>query len=120
MNIINKIKDFELSDRSKIIKNLISINISFVFIFSAMNASASVQPVLNQSHNLGLITRSMLYGVQIVTSLVVPGVVCEYLGHKWALFISELCFFFYIGFQAFPSWETLIPSKINNWIILLP
>ena len=100
----------KLNQKQRISKNLLAASISFLFIYSAVNSAAAVQPILNQDDNLGLVSQSSLYAAQIFTALVIPAVVCEKFGFKWSLFIGELCFLTYIALQAYPKWETLIPS----------
>ena len=100
----------KLNEQKRIIKNLLAASISFLFIFSAVNSAAAIQPIMNQDENLGLVSQCTLYAVQILTALVIPAIVCEQFGFKWSLFIGEICFLTYIAVQAYPKWETLIPS----------
>ncbi len=99
------------SSRVNIIKNLIAINASFLFIFASINSVASIQPVLNQQENLGVTSQVVIFAVQTVTCLVFPSLVLEIFGFKWTMAIAELFFLSYIGFQALPEWYTLMPSK---------
>lgn len=102
----------KLKERSTIIKNFVAINVSFVLLFAAVNCAASFQPILNQDGNLGTISQSITYAVQIVTSLVLPQVICELIGFKYALVLGELLHFTYISIQIYPKWFTLIPSTL--------
>jgi len=99
------------SSRVNIIKNLIAINASFLFIFASINSVASIQPVLNQQENLGVTSQVVIFAVQTVTCLVFPSLVLEIFGFKWTMALAELFFLSYIGFQALPEWYTLMPSK---------
>lgn len=100
-----------MNQKYRIIKNLIAINVSFLFIYAAVNAVASVQPILNQEENLGVASQVVIFAVQTLTCLVFPSILFDLVGFKWSMIISELFFLSYIGFQAFPKWYTLIPSN---------
>ena len=100
-----------LNEKARIIKNLIAINASFLFIFASINSIASIQPVLNQHENLGVTSQTVIFAVQLITCLVFPMIVIEMLGFKWTMALGELFFLSYIVFQALPEWYTLIPSK---------
>lgn len=103
----------QLSQKARILKNLVAINASFLFIFAAVNSVASVQKVLNQEQNLGITSQNVIFATQILTSLVIPSIVFDQIGYKWSMVIAELFFLSYIGFQAYPSWYTFMPSTIN-------
>ena len=97
----------------KITKNFVAINVAFVLLFSAVNCTNSIQPIINQDGNLGTISQSVIFGVQIVTSLVLPQVICELIGFKFALTVGEICLMTYILVQVYPSWYTFMPGKSN-------
>jgi hypothetical protein len=97
----------------KIIKNFVAINVSFVLLFSAVNCTNSIQPIINQDGNLGTISQSVIYAVQILTSIVLPQVICELIGFKFALTVGEICLMSYILVQIYPSWYTFMPGKSN-------
>ena len=113
-----KVKMIELSEKQAIIKNFIAINLSFLFLFAAVNSTASIQSVLNQDGNLGTISQMILFGVQILTSLVLPQLIIETLGFKIGLVLSELLQLAYIGIQIYPKSYTLIPSRFNLILII--
>ena len=101
---------FKLSEKAKIIKNLIVINVSFFLTFAAFNSVASVQAILNQSENLGITTYFIMFALQIVTCLVFPSILFHLLGFKWSMLVCEIFFLLFIAFQALPEWYTLLPS----------
>ncbi len=100
-----------LSKKATIIKNLIAINASFLFIFSAINSVASVQTVLNQKENLGVTSQVVIFAVNALTCLVFPSIVIDMIGFKWTMALAEVFFLCYIGFQALPEWYTLMPGN---------
>ena len=102
---------FELTDKQRIIKNLLAMNIGMLLVFGAANSTAAIQPVLNQEGNLGLISQSVNFAASLVTALVIPAIFVEFFGWKWAMVIGELTFLSYIVIQAYPVASTLIPSN---------
>ena len=102
----------KLEDKQKIIKNFVAINVSFVLVFSAVNCTNSIQPIINRNQSLGTISQSIIYAVQILTSLVLPQVICEIIGFKFALALGELLHLTYILAQISPSWYTFIPTSV--------
>jgi hypothetical protein len=107
---------FELNEKSKIIKNLLAFNVAFVLLFASINSSASIQPILNQDGNLGISSQMIVYGVQVLTSLVFPQIVCDFIGYKFAMVLSEVFQLTYICMQIYPTWATLTPSILNLFL----
>ena len=108
----------KLNEKSQIIKNFLAFNVSFVLLFASINSTASVQPILNQDGNLGIISQMIVYGVQVLTSLVFPQIVCDLIGYKFALALSEVFQLTYICMQIFPTWGSLTTSIVYTFFIL--
>jgi hypothetical protein len=112
MKLLTKLK-FN-SESSRIIKNLFAVNLSFVALFSAFNSTSSVQSVLNQEAGLGTTSQAIIFGSQLLTSLVLPQVISKTLGFKWAMTLGEFLILTYIAMQLYPRWSTIVPSKQYN------
>jgi len=82
----------QFNERSQIIKNFLAFNVSFVLLFASLNSSASIQSILNQEGNLGLISQMIVYGVQVLTSLVFPQIVCDMWLHVLCEFLEVVAF----------------------------
>ena len=100
----------KLTKKQTILKNFFAVNLSMVFLFAAINSTASVQTVLNQIANLGITSQMVGFGTQILTSLVFPSLVCDIFGFKYSFLIAELLHTSYVCVQLYPEWFTLIPS----------
>ena len=48
----------------------------------------------------------------IVSSQFTPSLVIKYLGSKWTMVGSMLCYSFYIMAQFYPAFETLLPAAV--------
>jgi hypothetical protein len=101
-----------LNKRQRILKNFVAINVSFVLLFSAINCVNSIQPVINRVDSLGVISQSVIYAVQIVTSLVLPQVICELVGFKFTLMLGEILHLTYVIAQIEPSWFSFMPTSV--------
>ena len=109
---------FKLNEKRRLLKNFMCVNLSILLLFSAINSSAIIQPILNEDGNLGLTAQMIVYGTQMFTSLVFPQIVCDLIGSKFALLLSQIFQFAFIAMQAIPSLATLTPSKfLKNWFL---
>ena len=104
----------KLSKKQTIIKNFMAINISFLLLFAAFDSTSSVQPVLNQTASLGISSQMTVFGVQILTSLVIPNLITDAIGYKFGLALSEALLLCYVVVQLYPTWFTLIPGNLKN------
>ena len=102
----------KLKKDQRIIKNFVTINVAFVLLFSAVNCTNSIQPIINFDQSLGTISQSIIYAVQILTSLVLPQVICELVGFKWALALGEILHLSYVLVQIEPNWYTFMPASV--------
>ena len=102
---------FKLSEKWNLLKNFMCVNVSIVLLFSSINSSAIIQPILNKDEGLGLAAQMIVYGTQMFTSLVFPQIVCDLIGYKLALTLSQIFQFAFIAMQIIPTWVTLTPSN---------
>lgn len=101
---------FNLSPKSRVLKNIGAIVFSFELLYASYNCIFSIQSIVNQSESLGTTSQSIVSGVNIVSSLVLPQLVCELIGFKYALCVGEFLIMCYVVVQIYPSWFTLVPS----------
>ena len=100
-----------LSEQGRIIKNLISFSTVYLFMFSAVNTTLSIQSVLNQDKGLGTISSTVAFSVQLITCLVLPLFISDLIGFKWTLVISESCYLLYIASNFYPRYYTSLPGS---------
>ena len=101
-----------LSVKNRIFKNLIAINVSFLLVFSALNNVLSIQSVLNKEDDLGTVGQLTLFVAQLLTCLVIPQLLTEWLGYKKTLAFAQLTYAIYVASNFYPKLYTIIPSKI--------
>lgn len=119
----NFIENFQLDDNKPEIatltkfqcyKNLISLSISFFFLFSAFNAISNLQSSLNSEASLGTISLFVIYASFALSCLFLPSILTSKLGYKWSLFICEICYCIYIIANLYSKWWTLIPGNLSH------
>ena len=108
-----------MNETQKVIKNMMAFNVSFMLMYSAINALISVQSVLNQDAGLGIKSLSLIYTTQIICCLVFPQLIVELIGFKWSLVFCQLLSAVYVTANAIPMLYTLLPGSCFV-IILLP
>ena len=94
------------------IKNILALSISFTLLFTAYFGLCTLQSSLNLNQGLGVITQAVLYGVAILSNLLLPNLMINRLGHKWTLVISALCYLLWIAANGHATWTTLLPASI--------
>ncbi len=99
-----------LSEEHRIIKNLISCSLVYLLIFSAINGLVSIQSVLNQDFGLGILALLLSFFIQFCTCLIIPQLVCNYVGFKSLLVYIELSAVIYVTSNIYPKFYTLLPS----------
>jgi hypothetical protein len=101
----------KLSEKNRILKNLIALNLSFFFVFSALNNIISIQSVLNKEDDLGTIGSLALFITQFLTCIVIPQVLIEKFGFKKTLAFADMCAAIYVASNFYPKLYTILISK---------
>ena len=101
----------KLSEKNSILKNLIALNLSFFFVFSALNNIISIQSVLNKEDDLGTIGSLTIFITQFLTCIVIPQVLIEKFGFKKTLAFAQMCDAIYIASNFYPKLYTILISK---------
>ena len=104
----------KLSEKLTILKNFISLNVSFAFLYSATTCVASIESIINPDQNLGQTGQIFLFAVNIITCLVLPQVLIEQIGFKYTLMLAESLQSLYIIVQIYYRWYTVIPGMFKN------
>ncbi|XP_070571798.1 protein unc-93 homolog A-like [Ptychodera flava] len=99
------------SRKRRIVKNLLSLNLTFLFLFTAFQALSNLQSSINCDEGLGLASLSTIYACLIVSSLFLPPIVIRYVGTKWTMAVSMVCYVLYTAANYYPQWYTLIPAS---------
>jgi hypothetical protein len=95
-----------------IIKNLLIVGLSWVFLFTAYSSIANLQSSLNSDGGLGTISLSTIYVSLILSCIFIPTVLIQHLGIKWTIFCSQLTYILFIAANIYPRYYTLIPSAV--------
>ena len=92
------------------------------FMCAAACVSGLISPLIRQEPLLGSLAQMINYSVRIFTSLMVPQVIIEIFGFKYALVISELLQIAYLVTPIYVDWITIVPSEnlLVEWRKIMP
>ena len=107
-----------LSEKKRIIKNLLCFGGVYLFLIAAANGTISTQSVLNQDGGLGVLSSALGFTVQLFTCLVLPQFIVDTIGFKGAMIISEICYLLYIAANIYPRYYTLLPGLLQKNLFL--
>lgn len=90
--------------------NLVVLSLSIFFIFTAFSALQGLQSSLNATGGKGVACLAVLYGVMVVSCLLLAPVLVGILRPKWTLVLSFICHCIFTASNFYPQWYTLIPA----------
>lgn len=99
--------------RKRVVKNLIVISLSWVFLFTGFFSLANLQSSLNSDANLGTTCMSVIYVTLIVASTFFPKLLIRFFGLKWTIVVAQFGYLIYVVSNLYPTWFTLLPGIIN-------
>ena len=105
--------------RKQIIKNLMIISISYLFLFTAFQSLQNLQSSLNKEEGLGTAGLSVIYGSGVIAGLLLPAFLIDRIGCKWAIAASMVCYIAYMAANMYPIWGTIMPASGKNVIVIL-
>ncbi len=95
-NILNANKYFRigmasntLSLKTKIKKNVLTIGVAWVLLFTAFQSMANLQSSLNNDQGLGTASLSAIYITLVISSMFLPPLLIENFGTKWTIVICQ-------------------------------
>lgn len=122
-----------MGQRLNIWKNVFVISMSFTSLFTAQGVVAVLQVCkaqalllmgslddewhlgqssINSEAGVGVLSQATIHVATIFSSLFLPTLVINYLGLKWTMVASEMCYLVYVAVQFYPTFYTLIPAAI--------
>ena len=104
-----------LSQKNRILKNVIIVSLAFLLEFSAFAGIANLQSTLNNDPDLGTIgttSLAVIYGALIFSSVLLPTIVMDKMGLKKTLMASLFFYVLYTAANFYPSWYTLMPTAV--------
>lgn len=96
--------------RKILIKNLIVISVSWLFLFVGFFAIANLQSSLNSNQSLGTLSLSANYVTLFASCLFFPKLMVKFFGLKWTIVISQAVYILFIASNMYPTWYTLFPG----------
>ncbi|XP_063297848.1 protein unc-93 homolog A-like [Pelobates fuscus] len=94
------------------LKNILVIAFGYLLIYISFGGLQTLQSSLNSHGGLGVVSLSVIYGSQILSSVVFTPYVIRKLGCKWTVTISMCFYITYTLANFYPKWYTLIPTSV--------
>lgn len=98
--------------KRNILKNILCVGLSWIFLFTAYSSIANLQSSLNSDGGLGTASLSIIYVSLIFSSLFIPTVMLDKFGIKKTIFISQLGYILYILSNIYPKYYTMVPAAV--------
>ena len=95
-----------------LLKNAISISVSFMFLFTAFSGLSVLQSSLFYDEGLGVICQAILYSAAILSYLFLAKGIIKRIGHKKTLAFSALGYTTWVAANGYAVWGTMIPTSI--------
>ena len=74
--------------RTRILKNVLIISFTFFLLFASFLSLQSLQSSLHRDEGMGTLALSLLYGSMAATSLFLPKLMIQKVGHKWCIILA--------------------------------
>ncbi|ELU11750.1 hypothetical protein CAPTEDRAFT_23613, partial [Capitella teleta] len=98
------------SRKSVIIRRIIAVSASFIFLIAAMQGLAVLQSSLNQE--IGVWGLCANFAAVVISCLFFSTYLVQRLGCKWAMVLGMACMTTWMLANLYPSWGTIIPGSI--------
>jgi len=102
----------EAGEKTKCMKNIILISMSFMFVFTAFQGLSRLQSSLHVDEGMGVICSSVLYGALVLSCLVTPHFLINLIGHKWTIPLSFCGYILWMAANGYGVWYTMVPASI--------
>ncbi|KAF8764944.1 Spindle assembly abnormal protein 6 like protein [Argiope bruennichi] len=96
----------------RIIKNLIMISLSFLFLKTGDEGLIMLQTTMNKEEGIGTISMAVTFVSYGLTSLLFSSFIVKKLGSKYSLLLGITSCLPFIASNFYPTWITLLPAAI--------
>ncbi|XP_021916990.1 UNC93-like protein isoform X2 [Zootermopsis nevadensis] len=104
------VEGFAPGETSRIMRNVIVISIAFMVHFTAFCGTSNLQSSINAVGGLGTASLMSIYVSMMISTIFLPVIVIRWLGCKWTMAASLICYVPYILAQVYSRFYTLIPA----------
>ncbi|PSN46516.1 hypothetical protein C0J52_09032 [Blattella germanica] len=106
------VEGYAPGETSRIMRNIIVISIAFMVHFTAFCGTSNLQSSINAVEGLGTASLMAIYVSMMVSTIFLPIIVIRWLGCKWTMPVSFVCYMPYILTQVYARFYTLIPAGL--------
>lgn len=95
----------------KAMKNIFSLSLAFMFVFTAFVSLQGLQSTLNPEGGVGVVSISVIYGSTVLSCLLAPWLINR-LTTKWTMVLAFSLYFCYFAANFYPKHYLLIPLSV--------
>ncbi|CAG5117932.1 unnamed protein product [Candidula unifasciata] len=104
-------KEIRAMTSSKAAKNLVSISVAFMLIYTGFVSLQSLQSSLYRHGGLGMVSLSVIYGTTVLSCLLAPWLINR-LTTKWTMVLAFSIFTAYFAANFYPRHFLLLPLSV--------
>ncbi|XP_073956095.1 UNC93-like protein [Choristoneura fumiferana] len=101
---------FGVHEKWRINRNIFVLGFAFMVQFTAFHGTANLQSSVNSDAGAGTFTLAAIYFSLILSNILLPAVIIQWLGCKWAITVSFVAYMPFIAAQFYPRLYTLVPA----------
>lgn len=109
-----------LSDSARMLKNMVTLGVSFMVHFTAVLGATHLQSSINKAGGVGTAALAAQYAALVASSLFLSVFLIRRIGCKWTMAASILCYVPYMGAQLYPRTYTLVPTALLMGLAAAP
>ncbi|KAJ9585939.1 hypothetical protein L9F63_020416 [Diploptera punctata] len=106
------VEGYAPGETSRIMRNIVVISIAFMVHFTAFCGTSNLQSSINAVEGLGTASLMAIYISMMTSTIFLPVIVIRWLGCKWTMPVSFVCYMPYILAQVYARFYTLIPAGL--------
>ncbi|KAL8562043.1 hypothetical protein ACOMHN_031814 [Nucella lapillus] len=96
---------------SKAMKNIFSLSLAFMFVFTGFVSLQSLQSTLHPQSGVGVVSLSVIYGSTVLSCLLAPWLINR-ITTKWTMVLAFSLYFGYFAANFYPKHYLLIPLSV--------
>ena len=100
------------AEKRKIFKNILLISLAFLFNFNAFQGLSRLQSSLHRDEGMGTANSAVLYAALMLSSLITPKIMINYIGYKWSIPLSTSGYILWMAANGYAVWGTMVTASI--------
>ena len=101
-------------------KNIIMMSFIFMLTYTSYTGLFALQSSLHPQAGIGVICTSIRYIVLVISSMFLPEILINIIGHKWTVTVSLISFVLWMAANGYSVWATMVPASVLNGLFVGP